>query len=42
MAGKPSAPVATAGREAFPAHLTRQLHELGVGSLECGDRDRTR
>ena len=41
MAGKPAAPVATAGREAFSAHLTRKLHELGVGSLECGDRDRT-
>jgi hypothetical protein len=38
---KPAAAAPTVGREAFSEQITRQLQALGVGSLECGDRDRT-
>ena len=33
ISGKAAAPLPTAGREAFSAHVIRQLETLGVGSL---------
>jgi Putative amidoligase enzyme len=42
ISGKAAAPLPTAGREAFSAHVIRQLETLGAGSLEHGDAHRTR
>ncbi|HEY2651690.1 MAG TPA: hypothetical protein VGI50_07205 [Solirubrobacteraceae bacterium] len=42
VAGKAGAPLPTAGHEAFSEEVTHRLQTLGVGSLKCGDPERTR